>query len=296
MITKTPFFGSIVALVTPMNCDKSIDYAMLQQLVRWHIQAGTDGLVVLGTTAETPTLSQKERVKILDCVLTENNGQLPIIVGAGSNATTEAVSQTQFYQQFDIAATMHVVPYYNKPTQDGLLAHYTEIDKVATKPIVLYDVPSRTNCEIAIDVLKALKICEHIVAIKDASGNLEKAKAIQANCPHLTLLSGDDPTSFQLMQQFNAKGSINVVGNIIPNLYKKYCDLAMGSNAKVNTNLIATIIAQINSPTNPIAVKFALSLIKPSFCNVLRLPMVALTDPSQQQAIAEVLKSNGIIV
>lgn len=214
------FNGSGVALVTPFNTDKSIDFQSIKKLVQFHMENETDFLVVQGTTGESPTLSEKEKKEVLHTVLDTNNGKLPIVFGVGGNDTTLIGSKIQDIPE-GVDGILSVSPYYNKPTQRGIYEHYKYISERTELPVILYNVPGRTSSNIATETTLRLAELKNIVAVKEASGNMEQIMDILANAPKdFSVLSGDDALTFPMMTM-GATGVISVVANAFPRLFKK---------------------------------------------------------------------------
>lgn len=214
------FKGSGVALVTPFNPDKSIDFQSIKKLVQFHVENETDFLVIQGTTGESPTLSEKEKKEVLHTVLDTNNGKLPIVFGVGGNDTTLIGSKIQDIPE-GVDGILSVSPYYNKPTQRGIYEHYKYISERTELPVILYNVPGRTSSNIATETTLRLAELKNIVAVKEASGNMEQIMDILANAPKdFSVLSGDDALTFPMMTM-GATGVISVVANAFPRLFKK---------------------------------------------------------------------------
>jgi 4-hydroxy-tetrahydrodipicolinate synthase len=271
--------GMGVALITPFKKDKSIDFDALAKVIKYVTENGCDFLVALGTTAETPTLNSQEKRDIVRFVAEKNNEKLPLVVGAGGNNTAEVVNNvTNLYQETD--AVLSVTPYYNKPSQKGMQEHFTAIADASPKPVILYNVPGRTGVNMTVDT--CLKLAEHknIIAIKEASGNLNQLGYILRDKPeNFTVLSGDD--ALTLMQiAMGIDGVISVVGNAFPKEFGKLVHQALAGNfgeAHLMHLQMIEIIDLLFAEGNPVGVKMALA-IKEMIENELRLPLVKGSD------------------
>ena len=215
--------GSIVALVTPMKSDGAVDWGALEKLLEWHLENGTHGIVPMGTTGESATLDTDEHLKVIKRTIEVVRGRVPVIAGTGSNATAEAIHQTQEAERAGADACLLVTPYYNKPTQDGLYAHYREIALATSVPIILYNVPSRTACDMNATTVARLSRLDGIVGIKEASGNVERVKEIRNLVgEEFVILSGEDAQTRQMFD-YGAKGAISVTANILPKEMSEFC-------------------------------------------------------------------------
>jgi 4-hydroxy-tetrahydrodipicolinate synthase len=207
--------GCLTALVTPFR-DGKVDFGGLAKLVDWQIEQGVDGIVAVGTTGESATLSVDEHVAVISAIVKAAHGRVPVIAGAGGNATTEALELTHAAEDAGANALLHVTPYYNKPSQEGLFRHFEAIAKATRLPIILYNVPSRTSCDLLTDTVVRLAQYDNIVGLKDATGNLTRGGELLARAgDRFTLLSGDDSTAFPLYA-LGARGVISVVSNVLP--------------------------------------------------------------------------------
>ena len=289
------FTGSLVALVTPFS-DGQVDFETLRELVDFQIQSGIDGLVPVGTTGESPTLSNEEHQKVIEVVVKEAAGRVPVIAGAGSNSTSEAIEMTRFAKSVGADATLQVTPYYNKPTQEGLYQHFKAIAETVDLPVVLYNIPGRSVINMDPATVARLAEIENIVAIKEATGSLDQASEIASRCPGLTILSGDDSLTLPLAS-VGAKGVISVVANIVPTDVKAMTDAILegdfGTARKWHSKLFKMSKALLSLSTNPIPIKAAMAALK--MCSEeLRLPMVALDD-SQKVTLEGILKDYGLL-
>ena len=215
--------GSIVALVTPMKSDGAVDWGALEKLLEWHLENGTHGIVPMGTTGESATLDTDEHLKVIKRTIEVVRGRVPVIAGTGSNATAEAIHQTQEAERAGADACLLVTPYYNKPTQDGLYAHYREIALATSVPIILYNVPPRTACDMNATTVARLSRLDGIVGIKEASGNVERVKEIRNLVgEEFVILSGEDAQTRQMFD-YGARGAISVTANILPKEMSEFC-------------------------------------------------------------------------
>ena len=215
--------GSIVALVTPMKSDGAVDWGALEKLLEWHLENGTHGIVPMGTTGESATLDTDEHLKVIKRTIEVVRGRVPVIAGTGSNSTAEAIHQTQEAERAGADACLLVTPYYNKPTQDGLYAHYREIALATSVPIILYNVPPRTACDMNATTVARLSRLDGIVGIKEASGNVERVKEIRNLVgEEFVILSGEDAQTRQMFD-YGAKGAISVTANILPKEMSEFC-------------------------------------------------------------------------
>lgn len=273
--------GSIVALVTPMTESGELDFPALDALIEWHIQEGTDGIVAVGTTGESPTLSIDENISVVDYVVKTVKGRVPVIAGTGSNSTSEAIEMTAAAKDSGADACLLVTPYYNKPTQKGLIAHHTAIADAVAIPQILYNVPGRTGCDMKPKTVKALSGHENIIAIKEATGDLVRGKQVIDSCQNdkFVVYSGDDPTAMDLMLM-GAKGTISVTANVVPRLFHELCELSMAGNHQVASQLnleLSVLNKCLFLESNPIPVKWALyqmGKISPG----IRLPLTPLDE------------------
>ncbi|MBU1862393.1 MAG: 4-hydroxy-tetrahydrodipicolinate synthase [Candidatus Omnitrophica bacterium] len=256
------FHGSMVAIVTPFTNGR-VDKVALKKLIDFHLQNGTDALVPCGTTGEAATLSHEEHKKVLSFVKEYVGNKIPVICGAGSNNTEEALELTRHAKKIRAAGVLSVVPYYNKPTQEGIYRHYAYIANKVDIPIVLYNVPSRTGISIAPATVARLAKIPNIVAIKEASGSLEQVSLILNQCS-ITVLSGDDALTFPIMA-LGGKGAISVTANIVPDRVHSLTQAALEGNferaRKLHFELLLLNKAMFIE-TNPIPVKTALSLMR----------------------------------
>jgi 4-hydroxy-tetrahydrodipicolinate synthase len=268
--------GSMVAIVTPMFDDGRLDLDALRTLIDFHVNAGTDGIVIVGTTGEAPTVDFDEHCLLIKATVEHVAGRLAVIAGTGANSTAEAIALTQQAKDMNVDACLLVVPYYNKPTQEGLYQHFAAIAAAVDVPQILYNVPGRTACDISNDTVLRLANIENIVGVKDATGCMQRGTDLLLRAPQgFNVYSGDDATGMPLML-LGGHGVISVTANVAPTLMHEMCVAAMGgdvSEAKaINTQLFA-LHQQLFIEANPIPVKWVLEemgLIKSG----IRLPLV----------------------
>ncbi|MEL0216472.1 MAG: 4-hydroxy-tetrahydrodipicolinate synthase, partial [Gammaproteobacteria bacterium] len=254
--------GSIVALVTPMFASGEIDWESLEALVEWHVSSGTVGIVPVGTTGESPTVSPQENCEIIRFVVEKTKSRMTVIAGTGANSTAEAIEFTASAKESGADACLLVTPYYNKPTQEGLVAHYSAIAEAVDLPQVLYNVPGRTACDLLPETVARLAVLPQVVAIKEATGSLERAREIRQLCGEaVAIYSGDDETSCDLMLE-GAQGTISVTANVAPETMAQMADAAVKGDAELARSLDATLSGLHQTlflESNPIPVKWALS-------------------------------------
>jgi 4-hydroxy-tetrahydrodipicolinate synthase len=288
------FQGSLVALVTPFK-DGRVDHAALARLVEWHIREGTEGLVPVGTTGESPTVDVEEHEKIIETVVKAARGRVPVIAGAGANSTAEAVHLTTFAKKVGANATLQVCPYYNKPTQEGLYQHFAAIAKAVDLPMVLYNIPGRTGVSLAPATVARLAGLKQVVAIKEATGSMDQTSEILSLCD-LTVLSGDDSLTLPLMA-LGARGVISVVANVVPRDVKRLTDAMLAGDlraAQAAHRRLYPLSRAMFVETNPIPVKTAMKLMGLLESDEKRLPLVDLAPPSLE-ALKAAMKAYGLL-
>lgn len=274
------FQGSFVAIVTPFK-NNEIDEAALRKLVNFHIEQGTNGIVPCGTTGESPTLSYDEHNRVVDIVIDEVNGRVPVIAGTGSNSTAETIMLTQHAKDAGADGALVITPYYNKPTQDGLYAHFKKVAESVDIPIVVYNVPGRTGVSISPETLARLSTINTIVAVKEASGSLDQVSQILAKSG-LTVLSGDDSLTLPMIA-VGGRGVISVAANIVPARMAKLVATALDGDYELARKIhyeLYPLFKAMFVETNPIPVKAAvaaLQMIGPE----LRLPLTPLGDANR---------------
>ncbi|MGH8293779.1 MAG: 4-hydroxy-tetrahydrodipicolinate synthase [Gammaproteobacteria bacterium] len=290
------FHGSLVALITPMADDGRVDYDALEALVRWHLSEGTDGIVAVGTTGEATTLESAEQMQVVDCCLRAADGRIPVIAGISSNSTARATALARLAQTRGAAAGLAVVPYYNKPTQEGLYRHFRAIAAAVSLPIILYNVPSRTVVDLLPETVARLAAIPNIIGIKEATGKLERVEEIRGLCgQEFLLLSGDDATAMEFMLR-GGRGVISVTANVAPKLMHALCTAACSaerSKAEILNQRLATLHRQLFVESNPIPVKWAVTQMGRAPAGI-RLPLTPLS-PDHHAAVREALHSVGAL-
>ena len=275
-----PILGSIVAIVTPMNADTSVDYPALRRLIDWHIAEGTACIGVVGTTGESPTVDVAEHCEIIRVAVEHAAGRVPIMAGAGGNSTREAIELSRFALGVGADCTLQVVPYYNKPTQEGIYRHFRAIAEAVDIPVVLYNVPGRTVADMQHDVVLRLAQVPGIVGIKEATGNLDRAAWLIKQAPKgFSIYSGDDQTAIALML-LGGHGNVSVTANVAPRAMAELCKAAMAGHARLASEIHLKLLAlhkQLFAEANPIPVKWALARM--GRCGpALRLPLVGMSE------------------
>ncbi len=276
---KTSITGSIVAMVTPMDADGSIDEPGFDRLLEWHIEAGTHAIVIAGTTGESATLSHEEHCELVADAVRRAAGRIPIIAGTGSNNTREALHLTHSAREHGADAALLVTPYYNKPSQEGLYQHYKAIAEEVEIPQILYNVPGRTACDLELETVLRLAELDNIVAIKDATGDVERGRELVQRCAvaEVAVFSGEDAATFELMRA-GARGTISVTANVAPVKMAQMCDLALAGDFELAAALndeLTPLHKDLFVEGNPAPLKWALQrlgMISPG----IRLPLVEL--------------------
>jgi 4-hydroxy-tetrahydrodipicolinate synthase len=288
--------GSIVAMVTPMHPDGSLDLDGYRRLIDWHVAEGTDAIVAVGTTGESPTVSVDEHCTLIRVAVEHADGRIPIIAGAGGNSTSEAIELTRYAKSVGADAVLSVVPYYNKPTQEGLYRHFEAIAEAVDVPVILYNVPARTVADLSNDTVVRLSAVPGIVGIKDATGDIGRGIALIASLPRdFAVYSGDDASAVALMLM-GGRGSISVSANIAPRALHELCKAAVAGDAKAarEWHLKTLPLHRMQGiEPNPIPTKWALAqmgLIEGG----IRLPLVSLSA-ALQGAVLEALRQSGAL-
>ena len=290
------FSGSMVALVTPMRADGSLDSDCLHKLVEFHISNGTDGIVAMGTTGESATLTVEEHCDVIRQVVTQVNGRIPVIAGTGANSTTEAIALTQHAKDLGVDAALLVTPYYNKPTQEGLYLHYKAIAEAVDLPQILYNVPSRTACDLLPETVARLADINNIIGIKEATGDLSRVAEIRALCgDKLELYTGEDANTVDFILA-GGQGVISVTANVAPAAMHEMCAAALAENEvqarQINSDL--TLLHQtLFVEANPIPVKWALTEMDLIPAGI-RLPMTVLSK-RYHHPVREALLAAGVL-
>ena len=252
--------GSIVAIVTPMHEDGSLDLEGMRRLVDFHVQEGTDAIVSVGTTGESPTVDVEEHHEVIRATVEQAAGRIPVIAGAGANSTAEAIDLTRFAREVGADAVLSVVPYYNKPTQEGLYQHFKEVAEAVDIPVILYNVPGRTVADLSNETVLRLAQIPNIVGIKDATGGFDRACDLIARAPKdFAVYSGDDASAIALMLM-GGKGNVSVVANIAPRLMHEMCVAALAGDLAKARELHFRMLGlhrQLFCEANPIPVKWA---------------------------------------
>jgi len=288
------FTGAMVALITPFQ-DGIIDFETLDELVDFQLDNGIDGIVPVGTTGESPTLSHEEHKQVIERVVKAVGGKVPVIAGAGSNSTAEAIELTEFSKKVGADATLQVDPYYNKPTQEGFYQHFKAVAEEVDLPIVLYDIPGRCGAGMTPDTIVRLAEIENIVAIKDATGKMDHVSEV-ATRSDLTILSGDDSMTLPIAS-VGGKGVISVVANIVPADVKAMTDLILEgdlvSARQWHKKLFALCRNLLSLATNPIPIKAAVAMLNLA-SEELRLPMTPM-DEDKKEILRQTLETYGLL-
>ena len=293
-------YGSMPAIVTPMHEDGSLDYAGLRALLDWHVTEGSDGIVIVGTSGESPTVSVEEHCELIRVTVEHIAGRIPVIAGTGGNSTTEAIELTSFAKKVGADASLQVVPYYNKPTQEGMYAHFKKIAESVDLPVILYNVPGRTVADLTGDTVVRLAGVPGIIGIKDATGSLERGTVLIADLKRtgysdFSVFSGDDLTAAMLMLM-GGKGNISVTANVAPRLMHELCVAAMSDDVKRTREIQYKLLAvhkAMFTEANPIPVKWALYEMGKITAGI-RLPLTPLSTPLRE-SLKAVLKQADLI-
>ena len=288
--------GSMVALVTPMRADGSIDSDSLRNLIDFHIRSGTDAIVAVGTTGESATLTVEEHCDVIRQVVEHVGGRVPVIAGTGANSTSEAIELTEYAKQLNADAVLLVTPYYNKPTQEGLYLHFKAIAEAVDIPQILYNVPSRTACDLLPATVARLSKIDNIIGIKEATGDVSRVKEIQSLCAdNFELYTGEDANTVDFILA-GGRGVISVTANVAPAAMHTMCQAALNGNeaeAQAINETLAPLHQKLFIESNPIPVKWALNemgLIPPG----IRLPMTVLSE-QHHEAVREALRAAGVL-
>ncbi|GMR03514.1 MAG: 4-hydroxy-tetrahydrodipicolinate synthase [Gammaproteobacteria bacterium] len=290
------FHGSMVALVTPMNEDGSLDVAALRKLIDFHIENGTEAIIAVGTTGESATLDHEEHCEVIRLVMGHAKGRIPVIAGTGANATTEAIELTRCAEKAGADACLLVTPYYNKPTQEGLYQHHKAVAEAVPVPQILYNVPGRTACDMLPETVERLSAIPNIIGIKEATGKMDRAREILQRCgDRLDLYSGDDATALELIL-LGGKGVISVTANVAPKQMHEMCASARTGDEKkareINERLMG-LHKNLFCESNPIPVKWAvkeMGLIKGG----IRLPLTPLSA-GHHETVRQAMRAAGVI-
>jgi len=289
------FSGSMVALVTPFTSEDRIDFDCLTQLIEWHIEAGTSAIVVAGTTGESPTLSNEEKIALAEYTVKISQGRILVIVGNGSYCTRSSCLLTEQLNDTGIDGYLTVSPYYNKPTDEGLIAHFTEIANVATQPVILYNVPGRTLCDMSNEVIQKLSELSNVVGLKDATGDLSRVAKLRDMCKSsFKLFSGDDATGVEFCK-LGGDGVISVTANLVPKQMAEIQRELENKNqelAVVLDNKLTELHNNLFVESNPIAIKWAMFSVNIIPNTLLRLPLTVLSSQGQQVVEQTIKKLN----
>jgi 4-hydroxy-tetrahydrodipicolinate synthase len=288
--------GSVVAIITPMLADGAIDWDSYRKLIDWHIQQGTHAIVAVGTTGESPTVNPQEHGELIRVAVEQAAGRIPIIAGTGGNSTAEAIALTAHAKAVGAAASLQVVPYYNRPTQEGMFQHFKKIAESVELPVILYNVPGRTVADMNTDTVVRLSKVPGIIGLKDATGDIPRAVALMRQVPKSFLLySGNDDSALALIALGGA-GVISVTANIAPAPMAQMCNAALSGKLEAAieiNNKLWPLHTDIYVETNPIGVKFAMA--KMGLCqNALRLPLVPLSEAAQPKVL-NALSASGVL-
>ena len=287
--------GSLVAIVTPMHADERLDLERFRSLIDWHVAEGTDGIVVVGTTGESPTVDFDEHKELIRIAVEHAKGRIPVVAGTGGNSTAEAIELTESAKKAGATACLSVVPYYNKPTQEGLYRHFRKVAETVDLPMIVYNVPGRTVADLQNDTVMRLAEVPGIIGIKDATANIERGTDLIKRVPrNFAIYSGEDSAALALIL-LGGHGVISVTANVAPKLMRQMCAAALVGDVKkardVNLRLLG-LHQRLFAEANPIPVKWALAemgLIEPG----IRLPLVPLSERCHQ-ALREALHEAGI--
>lgn len=290
------FRGSIVALVTPMKADGAVDFEALEALVEWHIAEGTHGLVPMGTTGESATLDTPEHIVVIRRTIEVAAGRVPVIAGTGSNSTAEAIHQTQEAERLGADACLLVTPYYNRPTQEGLYRHYRAIAEVTDIPLVLYNVPPRTACDMKAETVARLAEIDGIVGIKEACGDPERVAAIRSLVrDDFMVLSGEDAQTLRMFE-LGATGTISVTANVVPRLMSEFCSAYLeGDEARAREldARLQPLHKMLFVESSPQPTKWALYEMG-RIDRGIRLPLIELSE-QYRAPLREILKDLGAL-
>ena len=288
--------GSLVAIVTPMHDDGSLDLAAYRRLIDWHIAEGTNGIVAVGTTGESPTVTPEEHCELIKVAVEAAQGRVPVIAGTGGNSTAEAIELTHFAKKVGASATLQVVPYYNKPTQEGLYQHFRKVTETCGLPVILYNVPGRTVADLANDTTLRLAQVPGVIGIKDATGDMARAADLLRRAPKdFAVYSGNDDSALSLML-LGGHGVISVVANVAPKLFSQMCKAALAGDlaaARRLNNQLLPLAFKLFAEPNPIPAKWALAKMGKAPAGI-RLPLVPLSAAAQP-VVEAALKDAGVL-
>ena len=288
--------GSIVAIVTPMTADGALDLPALESLIQWHVDEGTDGIVIVGTTGESPTVDVEEHQRLIELAVQYAAGRVPIIAGTGGNSTKEAIALTQYAKKAGADYALSVVPYYNKPTQEGLFRHFSAIAEASKVPVILYNVPGRTVADLQNDTVVRLAQVPNIVGIKESTSNIERVTELMMRTPDdFLVFSGNDDAALAYIL-LGADGVISVTANVAPRLMHQMCELARKGDNKaavaINNRLLG-LHRHLFVESNPIPVKWALARMG-RIAEGLRLPLTPLAS-QYHETVERALRTAGCL-
>ena len=287
--------GSLVAIVTPMFEDGALDFDAYRKLIEWHVAEGTNGIVVVGTTGESPTVDQAEHCELIRTAVEATKGRVRVIAGTGGNSTREAIELTAYAHQVGAAATLQVVPYYNKPTQEGLYQHFRAVAEAVDLPVILYNVPGRTAADMSNDTALRLAAVPGVVGIKDATGDLARMADLLRRCPDtFAVYSGNDDSALAAML-IGGHGVVSVTANVAPRLMSELCRAALAGDlarARALNDRLMPLHLKLFVESNPIPVKWALQRMGRIGAGV-RLPLVPLSTP-YHGVVEAALRESGV--
>ncbi len=288
--------GSIVAIVTPMHEDGALDFPRLRSLIDWHVSEGTDGIVIVGTTGESPTVDMDEHRELIQVAVQHAAGRIPVIAGTGANSTAEAIELTEYAKKVGAAAGLSVVPYYNKPTQEGLYRHFRKIAESVDLPLILYNVPGRTVADLGNDTAMRLAQVPGVIGIKDATGNIERACDLIKRAPGgFAIYSGDDASAVALIL-LGGQGTISVTANVAPRLVHEMCAAALAGDAVTARAIHLKLLGlhrNLFVEANPIPVKWAVARMG-RIEDGIRLPLTPLAAENQER-VRSAMADAGVV-
>ncbi len=292
----TQISGSLVAIVTPMHEDGSLDFPSLRSLIDWHIAEGTDGIVIVGTSGESPTVSVEEHRELIRVAVEQVNKRIPVIAGTGGNSTLEAVELTAYAKSVGADASLQVVPYYNKPTQEGMYLHFRKVAESVDLPVILYNVPGRTVADMSVDTMLRIAQVPGVIGVKEATGNIDRAAQLIKSAPaSFNIYSGDDPTAIALML-LGGHGNISVTANVAPRAMHELCAAAMRGDVETARRIhmqLLSVHKNLFVESNPIPVKWALQAMG-KMAGGIRLPLTPLA-PQYHEIVRASLQDAGLL-
>lgn len=289
--------GSIVAVVTPMQEDGSLDINGLRRLIDIHVEQGTDGIVIVGTTGESPTVNVDEHAELIKVTVDQAKGRVPVIAGTGANSTAEAIELTRYAKSVGADACLSVVPYYNKPTQEGLYRHFRSVAEAVDVPVILYNVPGRTVADMSNDTILRLAEVSNIVGVKDATGSIERGSDLLYRAPKDFAIYGGDDASACALMLLGAHGVISVTANVAPKLMHEMCAAALAGDAKKARELNFKLLGlhrHLYWEANPIPVKWACQQAGLIATGGIRLPLTSLS-PEYHERVSAAMRQAGVL-